>query len=123
MPGIETSRAPSPETEPMLSPQTKETVKEWTKFVESPTSSLSSPGPKPVNFDFQRGAVEKDPKILHPVALRVTPESTTLQNDESHENVEGYSPKKFLEGHNNQNLQGATQNNDIRYPPFLLFWY
>uniref|UniRef100_A0A8D9BVT8 RalBP1-associated Eps domain-containing protein 2 n=1 Tax=Cacopsylla melanoneura TaxID=428564 RepID=A0A8D9BVT8_9HEMI len=50
--------------------------KEWTKFVDSPTSiasNLSSPGPKPVNFDFQKAAVEQDPKILHPVPLRVTP--------------------------------------------------
>ncbi|XP_073992942.1 RALBP1 associated Eps domain containing [Rhodnius prolixus] len=47
--------------------------KQWTKFVESPTSSISSPGPKPVNFDFQKASVEQDPKILHPVALRVTP--------------------------------------------------
>lgn len=49
--------------------------KEWTKFVDSPTSSLSSPGPKPVNFDFHKAALERDPKIFHPVALRVTPES------------------------------------------------
>lgn len=49
--------------------------KEWTKFVDSPTSSVSSPGPKPVNFDFQRAAVERDPKIFHPVALRVTPDA------------------------------------------------
>lgn len=50
--------------------------KEWTKFPESPTSNMSSPGPKPVNFDIQRTAqaVVSDPKILHPVALRVTPE-------------------------------------------------
>ncbi|XP_024220130.1 ralBP1-associated Eps domain-containing protein 2 [Halyomorpha halys] len=47
--------------------------KQWTKFVESPTSSISSPGPKPVNFDFHKAAVEQDPKILHPVALRLTP--------------------------------------------------
>ena len=26
---------------------------QWTKFIDSPTSTLSSPGPKPVNFDFQ----------------------------------------------------------------------
>ncbi|XP_049774538.1 ralBP1-associated Eps domain-containing protein 1 isoform X2 [Schistocerca cancellata] len=50
-------------------------VSKWTKFVDSPTSSVSSPGPKPVNFDFHKSAVEQDPKILHPVALRVTPES------------------------------------------------
>jgi len=45
--------------------------KQWTKFVESPTNSLSSPGPKPVNFDFHKAALEQDPKILHPVPLRV----------------------------------------------------
>uniref|UniRef100_A0A336K1W6 CSON009969 protein n=1 Tax=Culicoides sonorensis TaxID=179676 RepID=A0A336K1W6_CULSO len=53
------------------------TKKEWTKFPESPTSSnLSSPGPKPVNFDLQRTtqAIVSDPQILHPVPLRVTPE-------------------------------------------------
>lgn len=49
--------------------------KEWTKFVDSPTSSVSSPGPKPVNFDFHKSAVERDPKIYHPVALRVTPDA------------------------------------------------
>lgn len=75
VPGNETPLSVTPETEPILSPQTKDNAKEWTKFVESPTnSSISSPGPKPVNFDFQKAAVEKDPKILHPVALRLTPE-------------------------------------------------
>uniref|UniRef100_A0A1Q3EWA5 Putative ral-gtpase effector ralbp1 n=1 Tax=Culex tarsalis TaxID=7177 RepID=A0A1Q3EWA5_CULTA len=49
--------------------------KEWTKFTESPTSNVSSPGPKPVNFDMQRTtqAIESNPQILHPVPLRVTP--------------------------------------------------
>ncbi|XP_054082487.1 ralBP1-associated Eps domain-containing protein 1 isoform X2 [Zeugodacus cucurbitae] len=48
---------------------------QWTKFTESPTSNVSSPGPKPVNFDMQRTAqaVVSDPQILHPVPLRVTP--------------------------------------------------
>ncbi|CAG2062546.1 unnamed protein product, partial [Timema podura] len=54
----------------------------WTKFVDSPTSSVSSPGPKPVNFDFHKSAVEQDPKILHPVPLRVTPESQPLPGTE-----------------------------------------
>ncbi|XP_035222743.1 ralBP1-associated Eps domain-containing protein 1-like, partial [Stegodyphus dumicola] len=54
----------------LLSPQSKE----WTKFNDSPTSSLSSPGMKPVNFDFSAASVEQDPKILHPVALRLSPE-------------------------------------------------
>lgn len=52
--------------------------KEWTKFVDSPTSSVSSPGPKPVNFDFHKSAVERDPKIFHPVAVRVTPDNNAL---------------------------------------------
>lgn len=49
--------------------------KEWTKFTESPTSNVSSPGPKPVNIDMQRTAqaVLSDPQILHPVPVRVTP--------------------------------------------------
>lgn len=55
LPGNETPLSVTPETEPILSPQTKDTAKEWTKFIDSPTSSISSPGPKPVNFDFQKG--------------------------------------------------------------------
>ncbi|XP_017876580.1 ralBP1-associated Eps domain-containing protein 1 isoform X2 [Ceratina calcarata] len=60
---------------------TRERNKEWTKFVDSPTgtsSSLTSPGLQLVNFDFQKSDVEKDPKILHPVALRLTPEAAIL---------------------------------------------
>lgn len=58
--------------------------KEWTKFTESPTSNLSSPGPKPVNFDMQRTvqAVGADPQILHPVPLRVTPVGLDSIHDE-----------------------------------------
>lgn len=55
--------------------------KEWTKFVDSPTgtsSSVTSPGLQLVNFDFQKSAVERDPKILHPVPLRLTPEAAIL---------------------------------------------
>ncbi|XP_037293031.1 ralBP1-associated Eps domain-containing protein 1 [Manduca sexta] len=69
---------------PSLSPPKPEAQpnnKEWTKFVDSPTSSVSSPGPKPVNFDFQRAAVERDPKIFHPVALRVTPDAGAPSGD------------------------------------------
>jgi len=56
---------------------------QWTKFVDSPTSSIASPGPKPVNFDFHKSAVEQDPKIFHPVPVRVTPEhnSHNLEDD------------------------------------------
>ena len=51
--------------------------------MDSPTgtgssSTLTSPGPKPVNFDFQKAALERDPKILHPVPLRLTPEANIL---------------------------------------------
>ncbi|XP_012274884.1 ralBP1-associated Eps domain-containing protein 2 [Orussus abietinus] len=59
----------------------REKSKEWTKFVDSPTGnggSLTSPGPKPVNFDFQKSALERDPLILHPVPLRLTPEAAIL---------------------------------------------
>lgn len=103
VPGNETPLSVTPETEPILSPQTKDTAKEWTTFV-SPTSSVSSPGPKPVNFDFQKGAVEMDPKILHPVALRLTPE---VSNQIEDDNQEGPSPKKF----NETNL--IVQNNQM----------
>ncbi|XP_063243567.1 ralBP1-associated Eps domain-containing protein 1 [Bacillus rossius redtenbacheri] len=84
-PPAASSREASP---PNLSPANEEhssphRSKEWTKFVDSPTSSVSSPGPKPVNFDFHKSAVEQDPKILHPVPLRLTPESQSLpQADE-----------------------------------------
>lgn len=58
--------------------------KEWTKFTESPTSNVSSPGPKPANFDMQRTAqaVVSDPQILHPVPLRITPVANDNNNDD-----------------------------------------
>lgn len=59
--------------------------KEWTKFSESPTSNVSSPGSKPVNFDMQRTAqaVVSDPQILHPVPLRITPVGAEHVEDDS----------------------------------------
>lgn len=72
------------ERQPSLTPPKTEAQvnnKEWTKFVDSPTSSVSSPGPKPVNFDFHKSAVERDPKIFHPVAVRVTPDNNALPLD------------------------------------------
>ncbi|KAK4308870.1 hypothetical protein Pmani_019461 [Petrolisthes manimaculis] len=76
--------AVAPDTEPTTAKATPDPLspsrnKEWTKFVDSPTSTLSSPGLKPVNFDFQKSAVEQDPKILHPKAVRLTPESKRLE--------------------------------------------
>lgn len=61
-----------------------QTSKEWTKFTESPTSNVSSPGPKPVNFDMQRTAqaVVSDPQILHPVPLRITPVTNDSSDDD-----------------------------------------
>uniref|UniRef100_A0A8D8NA83 RalBP1-associated Eps domain-containing protein 1 n=3 Tax=Culex pipiens TaxID=7175 RepID=A0A8D8NA83_CULPI len=72
---------PSQASKPITPPNTlnnkdwNTSSKEWTKFTESPTSNVSSPGPKPVNFDMQRTtqAIESNPQILHPVPLRVTP--------------------------------------------------
>lgn len=69
--------------------------KEWTKFIDSPTSSIASPGPKPVNFDFHKSAVERDPKIFHPVPLRVTPEASSLPVQTSDSG--GTSPRKLEE--------------------------
>lgn len=63
--------------------------KEWTKFTESPTSNVSSPGSKPANFDMQRTAqaVVSDPQILHPVPLRITPVGAeTIDEDTSRMN-------------------------------------
>lgn len=34
-----------------------------------------------MNFDFQKSAVERDPKILHPVPLRLTPEAAILASN------------------------------------------
>ncbi|CAG9857923.1 unnamed protein product [Phyllotreta striolata] len=84
----------SPDAEPVLSPRAKDAAKEWTKFVDSPTGSVSSPGPKPVNFDFQKVTLDKDPKILHPVPLRLTPEAANNQSEDQPDG-EIHSPKKF----------------------------
>ncbi|XP_078040274.1 RALBP1 associated Eps domain containing isoform X2 [Augochlora pura] len=76
----------NPTTQKIVSNNTNKTIKnnkvrEWTKFVDSPagtSSSLTIPGLQLVNFDFQKSDVEKDPKILHPVPLRLTPEAAIL---------------------------------------------
>ncbi|CAG0887630.1 unnamed protein product [Darwinula stevensoni] len=46
----------------------------WAQFegeTLSRTSSIQSPDEKPVNFDFQRNAIEKDPRIIHPKPRRI----------------------------------------------------
>lgn len=51
------SNSNSPSVEPITPPKQHKEIdwnnqsKEWTKFTESPTSNVSSPGPKPVNID------------------------------------------------------------------------
>ncbi|XP_042211037.1 ralBP1-associated Eps domain-containing protein 2-like isoform X3 [Homarus americanus] len=84
--------------------------KEWTKFVDSPTSTLSSPGLKPVNFDFQKSALEQDPKIFHPKAVRLTPESKRLEVTE----VDGpasFSPDPAL---TSNELNSSTTSSDLQ---------
>lgn len=97
----------SEERQPSLSPPKPDAQlnnKEWTKFVDSPTSSVSSPGPKPVNFDFHKSALERDPKIFHPVALRVTPDAVpdgerrSPRRDEFAHAFEPASPKREPNG-------------------------
>ncbi|XP_023023011.2 RALBP1 associated Eps domain containing [Leptinotarsa decemlineata] len=121
-PGNETPVSGSPETEPILSPQTKDTAKEWTKFIDSPTSSVSSPGPKPVNFDFQKVTLDKDPKILHPVPLRLTPEVSNAQIEDQTDSIDLHSPKKYIDAstvslaQNTQSLCVNAQNSAIQRP-------
>lgn len=54
--------------------------KEWTKFTESPTSNVSSPGPKPVNVT---QAIVSDTHVIHPVPLRVTPVGPEVAEDDA----------------------------------------
>ncbi|XP_043473535.1 ralBP1-associated Eps domain-containing protein 1 isoform X2 [Leptopilina heterotoma] len=86
-----TNKVPLVATNSGNSSSSKEKSKEWTKFVDSPTGtgSLTSPGPKPVNFDFQKAAVERDPKILHPVPLRLTPDAAILASSANGSNGTG----------------------------------
>ncbi|KAI1294591.1 RalBP1-associated Eps domain-containing protein 1 [Halotydeus destructor] len=79
VPSARTSRVV--ESQSSMSP-----AKTWTKF-NSPTGDLliniASPpdssgakgnGVPPVNFDFPAHSVDRDPRIVHPVAVRLTPE-------------------------------------------------
>lgn len=54
--------------------------KEWTKFAESPTSNVSSPGPKPVNVTT---SIIDPSHVIHPVPLRVTPVGMEVAEDEA----------------------------------------
>ncbi len=54
---------------------------------EETASIVSSPGrPMPVNFDFQRQeALRRDPTIVQPVAVRLSPESPVIQSSDQDE--------------------------------------
>lgn len=54
--------------------------KEWTKFTESPTSNVSSPGPKPVNVTTN---IIDPSHVIHPVPLRVTPVGMEAVDEEA----------------------------------------
>lgn len=56
------------------------TNKEWTKFTESPTSNVSSPGPKPVNVTTN---IIDPSQVIHPVALRVTPVGMEIADEDA----------------------------------------
>ena len=51
---------------------------------EADTASvISSPGrPAPVNFDFQRPDQRRDPTIVQPVAVRLSPDSPVVQSSD-----------------------------------------
>ncbi len=53
--------------------------------------SVASPGPKPVNFDFHRPDARANPNLVHPVALRLSPESPVIptSDDEDDNNPGG----------------------------------
>lgn len=116
VPKNEVPRPPSPQhdPEPVVVPHSKDaTVKEWTKFVDSPTSStVSSPGIKPVNFDFHID--QNDPDLRHPVPRRLTPEmvaANVVQTEEIPDAIDLNSPKKS-EGSQlpaNQHLLATSQ--------------
>ncbi|EDV32057.1 uncharacterized protein Dana_GF14230, isoform A [Drosophila ananassae] len=102
-PPINRSVSNSPNVEKIatgtVSTNAVEPASQWTKFSESPTSSVApvqpsvgeppaaaaapvvtSPGLKPALFDMKRSAqdVVSNPQILHPVPLRVTPIGTAM---------------------------------------------
>ena len=84
--------------------------KEWTKFIDSPTSVVSSPGIKPVNFDFERNAVEKDPLIYHPVARKVSPDAPRGEETE----VDSESSKLKVAARNSSSPPSLVESISLR---------
>ena len=67
--------------------QPQQQQQQWAQFSESPTSSiLSSPGSKPLNFDFQKPHSDESSKIAHPVPVKGSQQQTQQQ---SHTQVSG----------------------------------
>lgn len=54
--------------------------KKWTKFSESPTFNVSSPGPKPVNVTTN---IIDPSHVIYPVPLRVTPVGMEVADEEA----------------------------------------
>ena len=61
---------------------TKKSLKSEEKSEDS-VSVISSPGrPAPVNFDFHRPDARRDPTIVQPVAVRLSPDSPVVQSSD-----------------------------------------
>ena len=77
------SDSPTPRNAPFFAGTSKHTHVKTTKhsplqtdpLISSSNSSLAAP---PANFDFNASCIESDPKILHPIALRLTPEGQSM---------------------------------------------
>ena len=67
---VNRSSSNSPPSQTVDSVDAQNANREWTKFAESPTSNVSSPGPKPVNVTT---SIIDPSGVIHPVPLRVTP--------------------------------------------------
>ncbi|XP_066139692.1 ralBP1-associated Eps domain-containing protein 1 isoform X2 [Euwallacea fornicatus] len=115
-------KLPTPKLHPEPASHAKDLVKEWTTFTDSPTSStVSSPGIKPVNFDFHID--QNDPDLRHPVPRRLTPEmvaaGVAVQSEDIPDAIDLSSPKKG-EGNNLQITQNllltSQQNSAIQRP-------
>lgn len=104
----------------------------WTKFNESPTTTnnnknnnnhktnasttatVSSPGPKPVHFDIQWTvqAVGADPQILHPVALRLTPQGAEAVTNNNNTVNNGSVGVAIVSKDNRESSTSPNNNNN-----------
>ena len=77
---VNRSSSNSPPSQTVDSVDAQNANKEWTKFAESPTSNVSSPGPKPVNVTT---SIIDPSHVIHPVPLRVTPVGMEVADDDA----------------------------------------